>query len=237
MSITTASVYVKAFTGAMAGLTTREVAGSDPNAGDFTLYAQMANAFATEVDAQWTASGTPTPSCAELDVIEAEATAVWLDRSPLTTAQSTIAANYAGIALAIVNAAQQANAEIIAVGVDPNAACGSSPPASSGMSMSRVAVGTATVSSTNSITAGSYVARVLLTVTIPYSVGATLQVGKTGSAALLMGTTDNNPQLAGQYEIDLDTSWGAAGDILVTVGGAPGAGACTVQVLWGVPLS
>jgi hypothetical protein len=62
----------------------------------------------------------------------------------------------------------------------------------------------------------------------PFSNGTTLQIGQTGSSALLMGTgvVDSSLGTAGVYNFPLDTDWGATAlQVLATVGGSPGAGA------------
>jgi len=101
----------------------------------------------------------------------------------------------------------------------------------------RFAVGVgASQSSVTSIPAGAVVSRVVLDVTTPYSGGATISVGQTGSAALLMATGDNTPQTGALYEAEQDTPWGGSAlPVLVTVGGAPGAGAGTVTVDYCTP--
>jgi hypothetical protein len=71
-----------------------------------------------------------------------------------------------------------------------------------------------------------------LSVTTPYSGGATITVGNAGSPALLMGTGDNNPQANGLYQVHQDTAFaGGPATVLVTIAGAPAAGAgfCIVR--------
>jgi len=94
----------------------------------------------------------------------------------------------------------------------------------------------ASQSSTTAIPANAQVCDVKLKVTTPYSAGATITVGQTGSAALLMATTDNLPQTAGIYDIEDDIAWGASAlAVLVTVAGAPAAGAGFCIVCYAVP--
>jgi hypothetical protein len=136
MPITTASVYVAAFDGAAAGLAAGGKFLSDPNAGDYAYYTAMAKAFATQVDTAWTASGTPSPSCAEIDALTSAAFGIWCaGLGPIGTAavsatgtiipgaDPTVPANYAGYATAVVAFAQQCNAQLVLDSIDPNAAC------------------------------------------------------------------------------------------------------------------
>lgn len=97
----------------------------------------------------------------------------------------------------------------------------------------RFAIGTgAAQNSATTIPANAQIVDAELSVTTPYSAGATLAVGQTGSTSLLMGTTDSAPQTANRYAVDQDTAWGATPrTVLVTVGGGPaaGAGVCIVR--------
>lgn len=94
----------------------------------------------------------------------------------------------------------------------------------------------ASQSSATTIPANAIVLRAYLDVTTPYSAGATIQVGQTGTTALLMGTADNFPTVAGIYDADQDTAWGASAlAALVTIGAAPAAGAGFCGVLYTLP--
>jgi hypothetical protein len=65
-----------------------------------------------------------------------------------------------------------------------------------------------------------------LDITTPYSGGATITVGNAASPASLMATTDNNPQAIGLYQSMEDQALtGGPGTVLVTIAGAPAAGA------------
>lgn len=76
----------------------------------------------------------------------------------------------------------------------------------------------------------------MLDITTPYSGGGTISVGRTGSASLLQATTDNLATVAGQYQVMQATAWGATPlAVLVTVGGAPAAGAGFCIVKYSVP--
>jgi hypothetical protein len=93
----------------------------------------------------------------------------------------------------------------------------------------------ASQSSTTQIPANAVVSKVQLEITTPYSGGATIAVGQTGSTSLAMGTTDN-PQAAGIYEIAEDVSWGGSPlAVLVTVAGSPAAGAGKCIVFYSTP--
>jgi hypothetical protein len=94
----------------------------------------------------------------------------------------------------------------------------------------------ASQSSATTIPANAVVARALLNITTPYSGGATISVGQTGSTALLMATGDNVATLANIYDAPQDTAWGASAlALLVTVGGAPAAGAGFAVVYYSIP--
>jgi len=95
----------------------------------------------------------------------------------------------------------------------------------------------ASQSSASTIPANAIVYAVRVRVTTPYSAGATLSVGQTGSTSLLMATTDNLATVANTYALDdIDVSWGASAlAVLVTVGGTPAAGAGFCVVEYGVP--
>jgi hypothetical protein len=90
----------------------------------------------------------------------------------------------------------------------------------------RYALGTtATQDSTTIIPANAVITKVQVSITTPYSGGATIAVGQAGTTNLLMGTSDNNPQTTGIYEINEDVAWGGSPlAVRTTVGGSPGAG-------------
>ena len=102
-----------------------------------------------------------------------------------------------------------------------------------------MAIGTgASQSSVTSIPAGAIVLRADVTITTPYSGGATIAVGQTGTTNLLQGTADNFPQTDDEYLADQRTAWGASAlPVLVTVGGAPSAGAGFVTVVYALAQS
>ena len=102
--------------------------------------------------------------------------------------------------------------------------------------MIRTTLGTATASSATQIPANAIIYDTRLDVTTPYSAGATISLGITGTVALFMATTDNAATVAGLYQVMQDTSVGAsAATLLGTIAGAPAAGAAQMIVLYSVP--
>jgi hypothetical protein len=100
-----------------------------------------------------------------------------------------------------------------------------------GVQTIRFAVALVNVSSTTTIPAGAIIQSTELDVTTPYSGGATISIGQTGTATLLQATTDNSPQSANLYHVDQDVAWGASPlAVLVTITGAPAAGVAAVIV-------
>ena len=96
----------------------------------------------------------------------------------------------------------------------------------------------ASQSSATSIPANAIIFDAKLDIVTPYSAGATISLGITGTAALFMGTGDNTATVANIYQNMQDTSVGAsAAALLVTVAGAPAAGAGFAVVLYSVPNS
>jgi hypothetical protein len=103
----------------------------------------------------------------------------------------------------------------------------------------RMAITTAaSQSSATSIPANAIVHSVLVNVTVGYSAGTTIAIGQAGTTTLLQATTDNTPTVANTpgYLSELDQAWGASAlPVLVTVAGAPAAGAGFVTVLYSLP--
>jgi hypothetical protein len=91
----------------------------------------------------------------------------------------------------------------------------------------------ATTASATSIPAGSIILRARVKLTTPFSAAATIAVGQTGTPTAFQATTDNNPQgnALDVFEVPQDTTSGALLPVLVTIGGAPaaGAGICEVE--------
>ncbi|MFI5296516.1 MAG: hypothetical protein ACHREM_00340 [Polyangiales bacterium] len=101
----------------------------------------------------------------------------------------------------------------------------------------RFAVGTgAAQTSVTSIPANAVVSSSFFTVTTPFSPGTTISVGQTGSVSLLQATTDIFPGVVDSYSAPQDTAWGAAAlPVLVTITGAPAAGAGFITVVYSLP--
>jgi hypothetical protein len=95
----------------------------------------------------------------------------------------------------------------------------------------------ASQSSTTSIPSGSVVLRAFLDIVTPYSAGATITLGTTASAALFMAAGDSNPQIANLYDAPQDTVNSVSDPLLVTVAGAPAAGAGFAFVEYATPLN
>lgn len=72
-----------------------------------------------------------------------------------------------------------------------------------------------------------------ISVTTPYSAGATGKVGQAGTLNLLQDTADNLLTVAGIYKVDQDTDWGASAlTVRFTVTGSPAAGAGYVIIFY-----
>ena len=108
-------VYLRACAGCFAGLTSS--ANTDITAADYTLYGLMADAWAQEVDTVW---GAATPTNFELLEIEDCSSTMWAGRSPLGAAAGILAGSYNQTALALMARVKQANAQVVAEGVDPS---------------------------------------------------------------------------------------------------------------------
>jgi hypothetical protein len=115
-------VYLRAVTGFMAAISA--AATSDTAAGNYTLYAQMADAWGQQVDTLWGASA---PTNLELDLIETGSSALWTGRTPPATDVALSPGNYTQTAEALIARVSQANAQVVSEGVDPNATGGGSP--------------------------------------------------------------------------------------------------------------
>ncbi len=99
-------------------------------------------------------------------------------------------------------------------------------------------VGTsATTDSTRLLPSDGYVTSVQVKLITPYSVGATISVGQSGSVSLFAATTDINPQgtAADIYAVEQWTQAASAAAVRVTVGGSPAAGQCVVIIKYTQP--
>lgn len=96
----------------------------------------------------------------------------------------------------------------------------------------------ASQSSATQMPANAVVYDAKLSVTTPYSGGATIKLGITGTTNMFMDTTDNTATVAGLTQTMQDTPIGvSAAALLVTVAGAPAAGVGVATVLYSVPNS
>jgi hypothetical protein len=90
----------------------------------------------------------------------------------------------------------------------------------------RLPIGTgATYTSTTQIPTGAVVYDARLNITTPYSAGASISLGVSGTPDMFMGVEDNVPQSVNLFQVEQDTLVGSMTSLLVTVSGAPGAGA------------
>ena len=101
----------------------------------------------------------------------------------------------------------------------------------------RFAFGPAGASSGTALLAGAVVVRCYVSITTPFDVGATVQVGIAANHTLFQSSAQNDPQVADLYDNPQDTTGGAGNPILVSVGGAPTVGAGIAAVEWYVPES
>ena len=98
------------------------------------------------------------------------------------------------------------------------------------------AIGTAaTTTSATLLSTGAIVLRADVTITTPYSPGATIEVGQAGSLNLFQDTPDNVPTVADFYSAPQRTAAVTATSVVATIGGAPAAGAGFVTVQYAVP--
>lgn len=124
------------------------------------------------------------------------------------------------------------------VGANDFVTLGGLPGAAGAVSCIAVTPGTAaTTTSTTQMPAGAVVVDCRLAVSTPYSGGATIEVGIAGTLAAYMGTADNDAQLDGTYDVPQQTAVAGLSAVVVTVGGAPGAGVCQVLVFYVVPVT
>jgi hypothetical protein len=96
----------------------------------------------------------------------------------------------------------------------------------------------ASQSSATSIPANAVITGTRLLITTPYSAGATIAVGQTGTTNLLMLTGDNTATVSDEYQTPQTIAWGSSAlPVLVTIAGAPSAGAGQLVVDYCVPNS
>jgi hypothetical protein len=73
--------------------------------------------------------------------------------------------------------------------------------------------------------------------TAAYSAGATISIGTAANPTLFMGPGDSNPQIQALYDAPQDTPSTSGNALLVTVTGAPAAGAGWACIEYSIPLS
>lgn len=118
-------------------------------------------------------------------------------------------------------------------GVRFGATASGPPPAADEMEIA-FSVTTATVSSVTSIPNGSDILRAYVHVLSAYSGGATLTIGRTGSATLISDGTDINLQQTGTYDLPgaCGVAWGAAAVVLATIAGSPSTGSAKIYIVY-----
>lgn len=95
-----------------------------------------------------------------------------------------------------------------------------------------------TQTSTKQILANAVVHACLVNITIPFTGGTSIKVGRAGALTLLQDTSDNDPSIADLYNAVQDTDWGGADEaVVVTMHNADAivAGAGFVTVLYSKP--
>lgn len=102
-----------------------------------------------------------------------------------------------------------------------------------GVKLIRFAITTsASQTSTTSIPANAIILRASLDIQTAYDNNATITVGRTGSASLMMASSDSFVTTQNMFQVDQDTDFGGSAlPVLVTVTGTPtvGAGFCLVE--------
>lgn len=91
--------------------------------------------------------------------------------------------------------------------------------------------------SATSIDSGNIVHSAQLKLTTSYSGGANINIGTTADDDLILDQLDNNPQKPADtiFLVEQDTVWPINSIIRTTIGGAPGAGAGVVTVIYSNP--
>lgn len=89
--------------------------------------------------------------------------------------------------------------------------------------------------SATQIPTNAVISRALLDIVTPYSGGATITVGSSGTAALFMAAGDSTVTVADIYDAPQDQVIDVASTVRVAVAGAPAAGAGFCTVYYSVP--
>ncbi len=111
-------VFLKAFAGAAAGLGASGRFLLDPLAADFSVPAQMADAYAQQFDTSW---GGAAVTKFEEDAIFQNSKAVWENHSPLENSVAFTPGSYASLVTSVIALVVQSNTQVAGEGVDPNA--------------------------------------------------------------------------------------------------------------------
>lgn len=98
--------------------------------------------------------------------------------------------------------------------------------------MIRIPIGLVNAASGTVIPNNSIATRARVLISVPYSPGATISVGTIASPALFQTTADNDPQVANLYSAEQSTVVTPAGQLAVTIAGAPVAGSGFVELFY-----
>lgn len=227
----TTAIYDAAFSGAMSGMFSGAWLSS-PNAGSYNKATQAAGAFAKELDA---VIGAITADEAQVELAFNLSRSAFIARGTENATEN--AADYTSLAVAIAAAITEAESYFTAEGYTPPPWGGGSGGGGSNATI-RIPIGTgASQSSTHKIPAGAIVLRAYLDIQTPYSTGATISLGTATNASLFMATSDSDPQVAALYDTLQDTAVAVQNPMLVTVAGAPAAGAGFAAVEFAIPLT
>lgn len=93
----------------------------------------------------------------------------------------------------------------------------------------------ATTTSTNNIPAGSTIIGVYVDITTAYSAGATMQIGKLGTLAYILDTTDITITTQQLETYHATIAWASAEKVYITIAGSPALGACDVYIIYRKP--
>jgi hypothetical protein len=110
-------VYLRAFAGCLSGLGSRAAARIPESNQGLVL---AADAYSRQIDMTWAAQGGGDPSQFALVCIESSSTAIWAGRSPLEASAAVMPSSYLGTAEAVVATVVAADAQLTALGIDPN---------------------------------------------------------------------------------------------------------------------
>lgn len=107
------AVYLAAFQGTISGMGAAGRALSDPTQADYAIFANVADAFAQELDTVWGANAF---TAFEVNAIEECSEGVWEGG----WATSVTPSDYTKLATAVIALVKEGNAKVVTEGVDPN---------------------------------------------------------------------------------------------------------------------